>query len=257
VAQPLAQQWRRLLAALALELCMVLAFVSVTGCRATERAAPGHEGSLSSGYVLGTDAQGRVDASTTKATGMRGHWYAYADTEDCLKRHPAGSCSLLIAPDPAAPNVTPTDELGVCMLGVTARVIAGPDGTPDWGGIWGARVGLSLNDDGAYDAPAHGVSGFAFRLDSEPAPNLVLQVRLTTSTASEAATWGGASSDRSPVHVGLNAFRWADVGGPAYIDKPPPFDPTELVAIEFGVHASPGTTNHFSFCVRELTALTN
>lgn len=253
MAQSLAQKWRRLLAALA----TVLAFVSTTACRATERAAPGHEGSASSGYVLATDAQGRLDETTTRATGMRGHWYAYSDTLDCLKRHPAGSCSLLITPDPTLPNVAPT-ELGMCMLGVTARVIAGPDGTPDWGGIWGARVGLSLNDDGAYDAPAHGVSGFAFRLDSEPPPNMVVQVLLPTSTArDQQAMWGGATADGSPVHVGLNVFRWSDVGGPPYIVKPPPFDPTKLVAIEFGVHASPGAASHFSLCIRELTALTN
>jgi hypothetical protein len=207
--------------------------------------------------VLTTDEEGRVDETTTRATGMRGRWYAYSDTLECRKRHPAGSCSLLITPDPATPNVAPTGELGVCMLGVTARVIAGADGTPDWSAIWGARIGLSLNDESAYDAPAHGVSGFAFRVGSEPPPNMVVQVRLPTSSASEAATWGGATSDKSPVHAGLNVFRWADVGGPAYIDNPPRFDPTELVAIEFGVHASPAATSHFSLCIRELTALTN
>ncbi len=241
-----------------LALVTVLAPAGLAGCPATDRAAPGRGGLPLTGYVLTTDEAGRVDEATTRATGMRGHWYAYSDSVDCLKRHPASSCSLLITPDPAAPNVAPTDDLGMCMLGVTARVIAGPDGTPDWSGIWGARIGLSLNDDGAYDAAAHGLKGFAFRLDSEPPPNMVIQVRLPTSTASEqSAMWGGASSDKSPVHAGLNVFRWADVGGPAYIDNPPRFDPTELLAIELGVHASPGTASHFSLCVRELTALTN
>jgi hypothetical protein len=208
--------------------------------------------------VLTSDPEGRLDEATTQASGMRGHWYAYSDTEECRKRHAAASCSLLVTPDPTAPSVAPMGDLGMCMLGVAARVIAGPDGTPDWSGIWGARIGLSLNDDSGYDAPAHGVSGFAFRVDSEPPPNMAVQVLLPTAPAREqAAMWGGSNADKSPVHAGLNVIRWRDVGGPAHVDNAPRFDPAQLIAIEFGVHASPGTTSHFNWCVRELTALTN
>ena len=164
----------------------------------------------------------------TGTTGIQGRWFASVDTQDCQTRgkHVARECSLFVTPDPKAPRFPPTADLGMCAVGVAARAIAGADGTADWQNIFGARIGLTLNDGGPYDAPAHGVTGFAFHIDSEPPPNAGIRVEMeTVSSTMEPALWGGSVAERSPVHAGHNEFRWADVGGPLYVRPPPRFDP--------------------------------
>ena len=40
-------------------------------------------------------------------------------------------------PDLGSPTFPPTGGLGMCAVGVAAKVIAGSDGEPDWSNIWG------------------------------------------------------------------------------------------------------------------------
>src|ERR1019366_4835016 len=123
---------------------------------------------------------------------------------DCQEkgRHAARECSLFITPDPNAPTFPPTADLGMCTIGVVAKAIAGSDGTPDWTNIDGARIGLTLNDGAPYDAPARGVTGFAFHFDSEPPPDLGIRVELSTPASSLAPSfWGGLVALRSPIHA--------------------------------------------------------
>jgi hypothetical protein len=218
------------------------------------------------GQLLTPDEKGRVDRGSTGATGIQGRWSASVDLERCQKvgKHAASECSVLITPDPQAPAFRPTADLGLCTVGVVAKVIPRPDGRPDWENMWGARISFTLNDDRPYDAPAHGVTGFAFHFDSEPAPHTGVRVQLPTLTANEQpAFWGGASppvagaGETSPVHAGRNELRWSEVGGPPWLDNPPRFDPTKLIAIMFLVPAHPTGARGFSFCIRELTALVN
>ena len=196
----------------------------------------------------------------TGTTGIQGRWFASVDTQDCQTRgkHVARECSLFVTPDPKAPRFPPTADLGMCTVGVAAKAIAGADGTADWQNIFGARVGLSLNDGGPYDAPAHGVTGFAFHIDGEPPPNAGIRVEMATaSSRMEPALWGGSVAERSPVHAGHNEFRWADVGGPLYVRPPPRFDPTRLLSIAFSVPTDSAGAKTFAFCIDHLTALTN
>ncbi len=145
----------------------------------------------------------------------------------------------------------------MCMVAVAAKVILGSDGHFDFGNIWGARLTFSLQDGASYDAPAHGVTGFAFHVDAEPPPS-TLRVALATAIApANSPFWGGVASEVSPVHAGHNELRWADVGGPIWADRPPRFDPTRLISISFVVPADSHRAKAFSFCIDQLTALTN
>jgi hypothetical protein len=205
------------------------------------------------------DDQGRVERSTTGTTGIQGRWIASTDAEDCRTKgkHAAAECSRLVTPDLRSLHFSPTGDLGMCMVAVTARVIVRSDGVIDFANIWGARITFTLQDGDSYDALAHGVTGFAFHIDAEPPPR-ALRVELATATAPlDPAFWGGFGSEVSPVHAGHNEVRWADVGGPIWQDRPPRFDPTRLISISFMVPAESHRAKAFSFCIDQLTALTN
>jgi hypothetical protein len=216
--------------------------------------------------MLVPDENGRIRDATTGTTAIRGRWFAAIDADVCRKKgkHAAGECSLFVTPDPLAPSFRPTGDFGMCATGVAAKAIPGPDGNPDWKNIWGARIGLTLNDGEPYDATAHGVTGLAFHVDSEPPPNAGLRVQVTghrngneNENENEPPLWGGAKAEISPVHVGGNEVRWTDVGGPPYIENPPALDPRHLISIVFSVPTAPAGAKSFSFCINQLAALTN
>jgi len=209
--------------------------------------------------VLVADENGRVRDTATGTTGIRGRWFAATDADECQKKgkHALKECSRFVTPDPTAPSFRPTRDLGFCAVGVSARPIPRPDGTPDWENIWGARIGLTLNDGEPYDARAHGVTGFAFHIDSEPPPNRGMRVQLAMGPGNDPPVWGGATTETSPVHMGRNELRWAEVGGPPYLENPPTLDPRHLVSIQFTIPTHPAGARTFSFCIRQLAALTN
>jgi hypothetical protein len=226
--------------------------VAIAGCGSAQSGG-------AAGQPLTPDDTGWVDRSTTGSTGIEGAWYTFADSENCLAAgHPAAACSLFVTPDPAAGVFAPTGDLGMCAVGVVAKVIAGPDGQPDWNNIWGAYIAFDLNHGGAYDAPAHGVTGLAFHIDAEPADGAEMRVQLATPATNLApAVWGSATADTSPVRAGRNELRWADVRGPNYVLNPPPFDPTQLTSIAFGIMTDDQRARSFAFCISGLTALTD
>ena len=102
------------------------------------------------------------------------------------------------------------------------------------------------------------MTGLAFHIDAEPPRGAEMLISLPTATANlDAAGWGGAAAETSPVHAGRNEIRWADVGGPIYLEDPPPFDPRHLRSIHFGVKVDDLAAKSFAFCIDELTALTD
>jgi hypothetical protein len=227
---------------------------------------------------LTPDETGRVDRTTTGTTGIEGGWYVYSDSTnpegvapgDCQNSgHDTAECSTVITPDPAAQTFPPTVVdgfgLGNCVVGVVARALRYANGSLDFTHIWGLGIGVTFNAGQLYyDAPAHGVTGVAFDIDSEPPPQGGIRVQVPTqTTAKQAAWWAGATDDTSPVHAGHNEFRWADVGamsppsGGAPVAAPPPFDPTRILGIQFQAMPDPSGRKTVSFCISNLTALGN
>ncbi len=235
---------------------LLVAAAAGGGCRSAN-TSPRASGSHGARQPIVPDENGRVHDSTTGTTGIRGQWFAETDSDDCHKKgkHPATACSRFVTPDPRSPSFRPTGDLGMCVVGVAAQVIAGPDGNPDWTNMWGARIGLTLNDGQPYDAAAHRVTGLAFHIDSEPPPNAGLRVQLPSHPSNDPPSWGGAAAEISPVHAGRNEFRWRDVAGPPYIENPPAVDPSHLLSITFAVPTRSAGANSFSFCISQLAAL--
>jgi hypothetical protein len=140
----------------------------------------------STGILLVPDGDGHFDGSN--AAGVIGSWWSTGDDYgmDNLPGHglcpadgfPDTACSVLTTPTPGTYFRPDASGRGMCTSGVSAQVI--PDGTSNlaFSSIWGDIIGFNPANpgtlaDGAtligpYDAPAHGITGFAFDIDAVP-----------------------------------------------------------------------------------------
>jgi hypothetical protein len=179
------------------------------------------------------------------------------------------ACSTFDSSSPAVPGMPiPTSTSGgICARGTAAQVVVGSGGTPDYMNIWGAFMAFDLDNPGnggggklPFDAPARGVTGISFTIDTPPGNSMRVEFQTSASpglTDNNPAYWNGAISNSSPVVAGTNTIRWASVGGPMYETNPPAFDPTKLVTIEFAIVTNTLAAVPFSFCISNVTLLTN
>ncbi len=245
-------------------------------------------GKSSGGIPLVPNAQGAFDG--TNAAGVMGAWWAAGDDYDGIGRAGAGNCpqagfpdsecSVIDWPKPGQPFVPDPNGRGMCTSGTVARVLNSDAGQPDYSAIWGNIIGFNLNqalalaaDGGAstsdgvldgdvspagyYDAPAHGITGIAFDLDTPP-PAESFRVGFPTLNSNvDAPYWGGATANYSPIAgTGHYEIRWPQVGGPHYLTFPPPFDPSKLQRVEFEIITSQFSPVSYNFCVNNLVMLT-
>jgi hypothetical protein len=168
---------------------------------------------------------------------------------------------VVTSPAPSGP-FPPNAAGAMCLAGIAAQVIGNVDNPMgDFADLFGEGIGLALDDPaggapGFYDASAF--TGISFDIDNAQA-NLRVQfpTRETVATGSSAYWGSSATSPGSPVVAGTNVIHWADVGGPAYVTSPPAFDVTMIQAIQFSVYTTTGSATPVSFCISNLTLLTN
>jgi hypothetical protein len=230
----------------------------------------------STGTLLVPDGDGHFDGSN--AAGVIGSWWSTGDDYGMNNLPGAGTCpadgfpdtacSVLTTPTPGTSFRPDASGRGMCTSGVSAQVIQDGTGNLAFSSIWGNIIGFNPANpgtlaDGAtlvgpYDAPAHGITGFAFDIDAVPPGGHLRVTFQTVGTEKNAAYWGGATGDLSPVTApGHYEMRWAEVGGPLYLTNPPPFDPTRLTGITFQVVSNASTPVPFNFCVNNTMLLTN
>jgi hypothetical protein len=216
--------------------------------------------------------------------GIIGCWYAYGDWYGSAASAPAGAgdcgtnmgnftadqCSTITTPTPGQP-FAPNAGGAMCTTGTVAKVIPMAGSTsPDYDAIWGAGIGFDLNNAGTadggtneklpWDATAHHVTGFSFHIDMPPVGGQ-MRVEFPTGAALgttniKSAYWGGATANLSPLTKGGDyAFHFTDVGGPMYLTAPAPFDPTQILSMQFHVVANTSTTIPFSYCISNLSVL--
>ena len=238
----------------------------------------GAAGAPSAGILINPDGNGVFDGSN--AAGVVGAWWSTGDyyalpnmgnvpgSGSCpADGFAASQCSVLTTPNPGIPLFAPDPGgRGMCTSGVAAEVLPDSTGQLAWSSIWGNIIGFTLNTPvvngnvppaatGQYDAVARGITGFAF--DIEGSVSRLRVAFQTQGTEDAPAYWEGATMDLSPVTgPGHYEIRWADVGGPAYLGSPPPFDPTKLETIQFHVPSSDLETRPYSFCIRNTVMLT-
>jgi hypothetical protein len=206
------------------------------------------------------------------ALGVMGPWYAFSDgvgldgttaSGDCELKggNPYTACSQVITP--GTTGFPPSDAINykMCTSGTVAKVIVDPgSGTLDYSNIWGAGIGLDFNHiagdsaRGVYSAPAHNVVGVSFNIDQVPAGG----VRVTFPTMNTVTTppiWmaNAVANYTSPLKVGYNEVRWAQVMSPGYATNPPAFDQTLLLGINFHVPTTTTASQSYSFCISNLS----
>jgi hypothetical protein len=227
----------------------------------------------STGILLVPDGDGHFDGSN--AAGVIGSWWATADdygkdgvpgTGSCPQNGFSNTlCSVFTTPTPGTSFRPDPGGRGMCTSGVSAQRRTG---NPADSSIWGSAIGFNPANPGTladgttligpYDAPAHGVTGFAFDIDAVPTGGQLRVAFQTVGTENNPAYWGGATSTLSPVTAqGHYEMRWAEIGGPAYVTNPPTFDPTKLTAIQFQVVSNSSAPVPFNFCVNNIMLLTN
>lgn len=219
--------------------------------------------------ALSPDPTGYVDVMATGTTGIKGAWYAYGDgigsdgttmTGDCELKgmHAVSDCSAIAMP---SFGTFPNTAGKMCTMGTAAKVINQVSvAMPDYNNIWGAGIGLDLNNGGGdagamklpYNATMNGVLGVAFDIDSVPLAGL--RVEFPTKTNTNAAFWGGAQM-LSPVKMGHNEILWKDVKGPFYDLTALPFDPTTIYSIQFHIPTSTTASASYTFCISNLSAI--
>lgn len=237
---------------------------SVTSDAGTTPGADGGMIGTGMSFPLMPDMTGYVDIMANTA-GVKGSWYAYGDglgpngmpPGDCqMAGHPAAACSVITSPMPG----TFTNTGGkMCTSGTVAKVammISMPS-MPDYAKIWGAGIGLDLNNDGIapkgeFDASSY--VGFSFDLDMKPLPGLRVEVETTSTVGSTAGNdyWGAAPTyPNSNVVVGTNVVPWSEIKGPmGHV-----FNPKELRGLQFHVPTTTTAAAPYSFCISNLKLL--
>jgi hypothetical protein len=221
---------------------------------------------------LTPSATGFVDNA---ATGVVGAWYSYGDGNEgampagvcqTLGMHMTSECSMITSPLPGMPFVPMgTSMAQMCTSGTVAKII--PFGTPpapDFSNIFGAGIGLDLNNPGLdggtgvkmpYDAKAKMVIGISFDLDKVPLTGLRVEFPFS---APDAAVWKpNKMTYASPVVAGHNILLFANVTQPSYVKagNMVPFDASTLKSIQFHIPTTQSAAAPYSFCLDNVSLI--
>jgi hypothetical protein len=244
----------------------------------------GTGGGIPSGVSLKPSADGFVQDSVS---GVVGAWYVYgdsigpnlgpanADFEDSAcgaAGFTMDQCSKIAAPAPGQ-SFMPTDLATgeMCTSGTAALVIADASGNLNYSAIFGAGIGFNFNSPGG-DAGAVGYfdmtpfTGISFDFSGSAIASQMIRVNLPFKNqhANNAPYLQGATQNFTSLSNGQHVvFHWSDIGGPMYLTtqtppiSPPAFDKTMVQAIQFQVFSNAAAAIPYSFCVSNLTLLTD
>jgi hypothetical protein len=214
--------------------------------------------------------------------GITGAWYGYGDgqgsdgtvaTSDCVAigMHMPSDCSVITAPPFGSfPQTTPGT---MCTSGTVAKVINGSVGCtagattcPDYSNLFGAGIGLDLNNLGTdggmgkqpFNATTANIYGFSFDIDAPPLAGIRVEFP-TVGTENTAAMYLPGTTNLSPLKAGHNILLFSMVASPTYV-KPAvalgAFDPSMLLSVQFHVPTTTTASAAYSFCISNFAACT-
>jgi hypothetical protein len=235
-------------------------------------------------------ATGFVDDATSNVIGA---WYAYGDSvgsgasvalgadmanSDCILKggFPASACSVINNPSPGKPFMP--DASGAMCTDGTAALVLMKGGADDYTDLWGAGIGLDLNNPGGdagvkgyYDASAYKGVSFTFTATTLPAGDMRVNFPFMGQHGTDSPYWDGGGDGPmtsspltgTPANPQNVTIHWADVGGPAYLKGQTPsidpamypFKPSAVQAIQFQVFTNNKTVTPYAFCVSNLALL--
>ncbi|MEO7032761.1 MAG: hypothetical protein ABI548_02935 [Polyangiaceae bacterium] len=249
----------------------------------TAGAPPGTAGAAADGVPLPVGDTGFV---SLPMLGIQGSWYGYGDGQgsdgsvamsDCIFKgmHMPADCSMITTP--MFGSFAPTPDKGMCTAGTAAKVInlapcpivppatVAPTVCPDYSNLFGAGIGLDLNNAGndggtgmklPFDATAAGIIGISFDLDTAP-PASGMRVEFpTVGTENTSAMWKPGTANKSPLVAGHNVLMFADVKSPTFVTPAVPFDPSKLLSIQFHIPTVTAMAVPFAFCINNLSVIT-
>jgi hypothetical protein len=236
-------------------------------------AGTGGSGNPGVGVAITPSPSGFVAADTNTLM-VTGAWFAYGDGYGDGgvvggKCQMAGhtTCSVITAP-PLPPGTAgfPPTAGAMCtsgMVAAVANIVNSNPPAPDYSNIFGAGIGLDLNNPGGangkgvFNATAKGVTGISFDLDAPPLSGLRVEFPTTKTdgTTAGAEYWGaGPSYPNSPVVAGTNTIHFSpDVKGPG--PTATVFDPSVLESIQFHIPTTAAAGASYSFCISNLKLL--
>src|SRR6202142_1893088 len=212
----------------------------------------GAGGPMFVGVPLTPTSTGFVDDRTN--SGVVGAWYAYGDSagvaanvngtdfadSDCAKGgYTMDQCSQITTPIPGQP-FAPDATGAMCTQGTAAKVLTSTTGTTaNYSDLWGAGIGLDLNNlggdsgvlKGVYDLSKYVGVGFDFTGTLIPTNKIRVNFPFTGEHGTDSPFWDGATGASSPVTNNAHVeIKWSDVGGPSYLlGQTPPVTPPTFV----------------------------
>lgn len=251
------------------------------GSAASAGAAAGGAPGASTGDPLPANAvevalTPSADGFVNSALGVVGAWYAYGDGNDganpgvcqTVGMHQTTECSVITAPVPGMPFAPAGTSLAqMCTNGTVAKVINfGDPPAPDFSNIFGAGIGLDLNNPGLdggtgvkmpFNASSKNVVGISFTLDAVPSTGLRVEFPFGTATTPAGVWKPNATSYASPVTAGHNVLLFANVKQPSYVKAADmiPFDPTTVTSIQFHVPTTAMAAAAYHFCIDNLSLI--
>jgi hypothetical protein len=261
--------------------CIVSCALALGACSSSSSGSKDGGGGNSNVIPLTPTDTGFVQDSTT---GIDGAWNAEADSigtnanlsgddrdhSDCVLKgmHQYTDCSHVDTPTGGQPFMADPAK-GMCTTGTAAMVLQGTSG-PDYTNMWGAGIGLDLNNPGG-DAGAKGVwdgskySGVSFDITPGTGAGGIVSkyMRVNFPFTGEHGTdspyylGAGAANSQLPAMGGHVEIHWSDVGGPMYLTGASgyPFDKTKIQSIQFQVFTNVNAAVPYSFCVNNLSVL--
>jgi hypothetical protein len=173
--------------------------------------------------------------------GIAGGWYA---ENDCTTS--PGDCTADQTPAPGEPFTIANQR--ACVSGIVDPVGA----SSEYATKWGAAIGFYLNRPnpaaapGLYDAAAHHVVGFAYKLRTyniEP-----IRVEALSQGVAEPHLY----ETTQPV---VQAMQFAYLRQGTWVTSPTALDTSKLLAFRFHVPSASGVVRNFDFCVEEMAAI--
>jgi hypothetical protein len=207
-------------------------------------------------------------------TGVIGAWYAYGDGNDgaspgvcqSMGMHVTAECSVIEAPIPGMP-FAPMGNSQMCTTGTVAKVINfGEPPALDYSNIFGAGIGLDLNNPGLdggtgvkmpFNAQEKKIVGIAFDLDAVPASGLRVEFPFGSASTAAGVWKPNKSTYASPVSAGHNVLLFSSVTQPGYVKAADmvPFDPSTLTSIQFHVPTNTTAAAPYHFCIDKLSLI--